>query len=65
MERDAVFTKVKVVCSFYMKKYFKPLVKFEEIEINDIILNSGVVNNGTLDSFDPDETWTIFDGGNE
>ena len=48
-----------------MKKYFKPLVKFEEIEINDIILNSGVVNNGTLDSFDPDETWTMFDGGNE
>lgn len=48
-----------------MKDYKKPIMKAEIIVLEDVILESGVTNSGTLDSFNPDETWTIFDGGKE
>ena len=46
-----------------MKNYKKPIFEIIFIHLEDVVLNSGINNNGTLDSFDPDETWTIFDGG--
>ena len=49
-----------------MKDYKKPLIIIDLVEINDVVLSSGEVkNDGTLDSFNPDEVWTIFDGGKD
>ena len=48
-----------------MKNYKKPIFEIIFIHLEDVVLNSGINNSGTLDSFDPDETWTIFDGGKE
>ena len=45
------------------KNYKKPIFEIIFIDLEDVVLNSGINNDGTLDSFDPDETWTIFDGG--
>ena len=46
-----------------MKNYKKPIFEIIFINLEDVVLNSGINNSDTLNSFDPDETWTIFDGG--
>ena len=47
-----------------MKVYKKPKIEITLLNLNDVILSSGNVSNeGTLESFSPDETRTIFDGG--
>ena len=48
-----------------MKNYKKPIFEIIVIHLEDVVLYSGINNNGTLDNFDPDETWTIFNGGKE
>lgn len=48
-----------------MKQYNKPKMDVIFVHLEDVILNSGVENNGTLEDFNPDEVWTIFDGGAE
>ena len=48
-----------------MKNYNKPNLDVLFVHLEDVILNSGIENNSTLETFDPDETWTIFDGGKE
>ena len=47
-----------------MKVYKKPKIEITLLNLNDVILGN-VSNEGTLDSFNPDETWTIFDGGKD
>ena len=47
-----------------MKVYKKPKIEITLLNLSDVILASGNVSNeGALDSFNPDETRTIFDGG--
>ena len=49
-----------------MKVYKKPKIEITLLNLDDVILSSGDVSNeGTLDSFNPDETRSIFDGGKE